>query len=411
MSPNDGVMSPFSVETTDVFTRLQQAVRGRMSALDGLRGIAIIWVVWHNSDGARAWDRHGILPSLVKLVANIGWVGVQLFFVLSGFLITGILLDQKGSPHQFRNFYVRRALRIFPLYYLMLTLLFIILPALGLAPAVGITNDVQQIWYWLFLANWSIPTIGGPGALSHFWSLAVEEQFYLLWPLAVFGLSRRALGWLCLLLIFSAFVMRVVLFSYGFEYAQWRSYEFTFVRWDALAIGALLALVVRSYSWHLRLQRVVVACIGAAVFYMLAFVVARHNYEPVGQGVAALNQTIAALLFAALLYQALAPCHALFGAWQRFLHNPVLRNAGKYSYAIYVFHYPVLMAMNSFLDGPKGRLQNEWPFLTMLLYVAAAWLISHLLAICSWRLIEQPCLRLKRFFVCTPARAVAADAA
>src|SRR5579862_7894518 len=139
-------------------------------ALDGLRGVAILSVMVEH-----------LAP---RLLAGGGWVGVDLFFVLSGFLITGVLLDGKDDPHRGRTFYVRRALRIFPLYYATLAL--ITFGPLAKALALGLSAQTLG-WYWIYGTNWQIALgmahIGGP--IAYFWSLAVEEQFYLIWPLII----------------------------------------------------------------------------------------------------------------------------------------------------------------------------------------------------------------------------------
>ena len=140
-----------------------------------------------------------------------GWIGVDLFFVLSGFLITGILYDAKGGPHYFRNFYMRRSLRIFPLYYAFLILIFAVMPLLR---ASGADHVGKQVWMWTYLSNVLFARVGWegmPAHTTHLWSLAIEEQFYLLWPLLVWLASRRRLIQLCVGSIAVAFATRLVL--------------------------------------------------------------------------------------------------------------------------------------------------------------------------------------------------------
>lgn len=404
MNQKEFAVSEGRDETPDIFANLQQIIRGRMPELDGLRGIAVLSVVWHNGIWGSHWETHGTLARLLNLSAGIGWVGVQLFFVLSGFLITGILLDEKNSPHHLRNFYVRRVLRIFPLYYATLIFFFIALPALGVNPVLDIDRNAQQIWYWLFLSNWSIPIIGGPGALSHFWSLAVEEQFYLVWPFAILLLSQKGLAKLCLLLVATALIVRIGLIEYNLEYATWRAYEFTFARWDALAIGALLALAVRNRVWHAWVQVVVYRLVVAALLYILVFIAIEHNYAPVEHGIAAINQTVAALLFAGLIYLGITSFSPSSESWRRFLNNSALRKVGKYSYAIYVIHYPLLVFFNLHINQYLEGFNTEYPLLFTPARVIAVAVISYFLAVCSWYVLEQPFMRLRRFFVDEKAR-------
>src|SRR5438067_7660244 len=188
--------------------------RGHILALDGLRGIAILLVVvchfvsnLHIAADGWAWP--------LVAIAHAGWTGVDLFFVLSGFLITGILIDARGSDSYFKAFYARRALRIVPAYYGFLFAIFVVLPFLHL----GAGNDYMlarehQSWYWLYLTN-VMMAIGeipgrGPYPSTLFWSLAVEEQFYLLWPLIVAASPPRTLRKICVGGVVLCVVLRIV---------------------------------------------------------------------------------------------------------------------------------------------------------------------------------------------------------
>lgn len=398
MNSKDSTLSLQHSDAAAVFTQLQSVVRGRMPVLDGLRAFAVLSVLWHNTVWSGRWEATDIFSRWLKVAINGGWVGVQLFFVLSGFLITGILLDEKGAPHQIRNFYARRVLRIFPLYYATLCLLFFIFPALGwFLSALGGATD-GQIWYWAFLANWSIPTIGGPGKVSHFWSLAVEEQFYLVWPFVVMGFSRRNLARFCFALIASALAIRAAMIAYDIEFAQWRAYEFTFVRWDALACGALLAIAVRSAELHEALRRFAKPVFAATLIYVLVAIADFHGYGAVEKGLGALNQTMAAILFSTLIYFAITQAKTL-SIGQQLLSSAPLRNIGKYSYAIYVFHYPVALVVQGWWTKTLSQHTSAFSTSGMMARVLLVFVISYTLALCSWYLIEQPCLRLKRFFI------------
>src|ERR1043165_9488354 len=157
-------------------------------ALDGLRGVAVLVVMLHN---LTILEQRDSLPARLWVFATDScWIGVQLFFVLSGFLITGILLDERGAPRFFRDFYLRRQLLIFPLYYLVLIVRFAIVPRF--VPDTSVPLDVA-LGFWLYLSNWTDLYTHGVNGFGHFWSLAVEEQFYLAWPLAVARLGARGL--------------------------------------------------------------------------------------------------------------------------------------------------------------------------------------------------------------------------
>ncbi len=188
-------------------TRRPQA--GVIPALDGLRGIAIILVMLHHFTNYRPTSG---IDGLIGSVVFFWWTGVDLFFVLSGFLITGILLDTRGSERYFTTFYARRILRIFPLYYLVLFLAFVVLPKFpAVHPVLAGQADLPPQWpYWLYLTNFSIADRGwGHGWVDVGWSLAIEEQFYLVWPLVIWLCPPRLVALLCAVIIVAEPVARV----------------------------------------------------------------------------------------------------------------------------------------------------------------------------------------------------------
>ena len=221
------------------------------AALDGVRGVAIALVLAthflapfsaaaRNQREGRGW----ILAHLF----DAGWVGVDLFFVLSGFLITGILADAKGGRHYFRNFYIRRSLRVFPLYYGVLLVCCVILPLLG----VGTIESGKQGWLWGYGVS-LFPMFSGAEfrlgndmnlLFTHFWTLAVEEHFYLVWPLLVCFMGRQTLMRLCVGLGVLAFVARCVCVKLGASTPV--MYEVTFLRMDGMLAGAWAALAIRG---------------------------------------------------------------------------------------------------------------------------------------------------------------------
>ncbi len=148
-----------------------------MPALDGIRGIAVSLVLLCHFVGA--YEPTTTVGGIVYAVLRSGWCGVDLFFVLSGFLITGILVETKTAPNFFRSFYMRRFLRIFPLYYALLFVWFGVLGSLAARfgwDAYAIGRD-RQLWYWAYLGNWLRPSRELVGAIAHLWTLAIEEQF------------------------------------------------------------------------------------------------------------------------------------------------------------------------------------------------------------------------------------------
>src|SRR3984885_11738011 len=149
----------------------------RIPQLDAVRGLAVLSVLLHNTDVDPAFP--------LGFIAANGWMGVDLFFVLSGFLITGILVDTKNSDGYFRNFYVRRCLRIWPLYYSLLFFMFVIVRFLSQSEFQAVVQTSSPWWAFpLFLQNFLLPiSTNAAGPLGVTWSLAIEEQFYLVWPL------------------------------------------------------------------------------------------------------------------------------------------------------------------------------------------------------------------------------------
>jgi peptidoglycan/LPS O-acetylase OafA/YrhL len=216
-----------------------QCQTGRLPELDAVRGLAVLLVLMHNTD---------VNPDLhLGLIVRNGWMGVDLFFVLSGFLITRVLLRTKNSERYYKNFYIRRCLRIWPLYYSALLLMFVIVPWLHPSGTRTIFGERSSPWwaYPLFLQNFlvPIPTMA-TGLLGVTWSLAVEEQFYLVWPLVVRVFTETQLRRIALGVIGLSPVLRVCLSLHKVNI-----YSNTFCRLDGLMAGSLLALILSSRSF------------------------------------------------------------------------------------------------------------------------------------------------------------------
>src|ERR1035437_9377640 len=231
--------------------------RGHIPALDGLRGVAILMVLMlHFYNEAAINAQYPLFGPIVTKLALSGLYGVQLFFVLSGFLITGILLDSKGGANYFRNFYMRRFLRIFPLYYGTLCVLFLILP--HVVPFDEGAQDIasRQGWLWAYLSNlpWSGSNWDSSNVfrLGHFWSLCVEEHFYFLWPLVVYACSKQKLVRLCVIIMVCCLLVRLIhTVADGPRLFEWSSIW----KLDGLALGSLLAASLRESSLSFRLSR------------------------------------------------------------------------------------------------------------------------------------------------------------
>jgi peptidoglycan/LPS O-acetylase OafA/YrhL len=336
----------------------------KIPQLDGVRGIAILVVMIHNS---------GQLP---RLFAN-GWMGVDLFFVLSGFLITGILLDTKHSESYFKNFYARRCLRIWPLYYSLLFFMFVLVPYLRPSAAHIVFEKSPPWWaYPLFLQNFFLPvSTNAAGPLAVTWSLAIEEQFYLVWAFVVRFCSAAQVRRVALAVICLSPVVRFYLSSHHVYL-----YTNVFCRLDGLMAGSLLALLVRSESF-LPSRFVKVAWVSLLAAAPLAFVTAALNANWIVFSFTALASV--AFVYISLFSQ------------QSWLHlgmtNRFLVYTGTISYGLYLLHkIPFDMVQLFHLDQHPS------------LVLAVAMLGGYVLAALSWKFLEKPFLSLKRFFEFKP---------
>lgn len=353
-----------------------------LPALDGIRGIAILLVLFFHSglivNGTGFWGQ------IYNQLARSCWCGVDLFFVLSGFLITGILLDTRDQPHYFQSFYARRILRIFPLYYGVLAWLFLQNPWFP-----------DQLWYWLYLQNWG-PTLGGavpPMVVQPFWSLAVEEQFYLLWPFLIWCIPRRRLGMFCCLLFLGSLAARILARMQDLDVMT--IYTVTPFRLDTLSAGALIAVWLRDETHRNRLQRVLLPGLGLSGLGLLALLVRERGFyldSPLTQTLGYSLFSVFCALMIALVVQ--RSTEERYG--KRFLENRLLRHLGNRSYAIYIFQMMVLIPINtSYQAHWKAADPSGWQ--GFLMFVEGVILIL-LLAELSWHCYEKQFLKLKRFF-------------
>jgi peptidoglycan/LPS O-acetylase OafA/YrhL len=361
---------------------------GRVPELDGIRGLAILMVLqFHWAEGL---TRMNSVESTLYSVLRCGWLGVDLFFVLSGYLITGVLADAKAKPHYFKNFYMRRVLRIFPAYYgFVFFAQFVLPPLLRLGHHQAIWQDTDFWWYWLHLTNIGL-AIHAPGAqgFSHFWSLAVEEQFYLLWPLLIFCLSRRAAMRTTMGLIMLAPVLRTILALMG--NSQPAAYVLMPCRADALAMGAWLALAQREGALNpafVGKARVVMWVCAAAVVGI--FIGSGWSMEIENRAMQTVGLTIADLWFACFLGQAVAG-----GAWD-FLRGRVLRRFGKYSYVVYIWHVPLHAMLWKLYAGLHVASALPTQFLGLIPFLFFGSFACLGIGALSWRFYEGPFLKLK----------------
>jgi peptidoglycan/LPS O-acetylase OafA/YrhL len=393
-------------------------VNRKLQSLDGLRAVAILLVFFHHmQDHILVLN----LPTfLIRMYVGQGWMGVDLFFVLSGFLITGILLDTREADNYFTGFYARRILRIFPLYYLVLTVV-IIAGIRFHSPAVTATLPLpEDRWlYYCYLTNW----LGlwkahwGPNYanyLAHFWSLAVEEQFYLFWPLVVWLVRPRSIPWIAGALAALAALIRLAWVAHSG--AQMAIALATVSRMDALFIGALCAYLFRDHERMLRIRKWLpwIASLGVGS-YLLAFsavllfpqraAVLLFGPAPVVHQLDDVTllltecggYTMLALGFGALVLLA-AHTEAESNWMQKFLKSRWLAPIGLYSYGIYVFHVPINGAASIFVyprifrGGANGDAVMECAYIVVLA------LVTFIVSALSYEFFEKKILRLKRHF-------------
>lgn len=372
--------------TTEETTASHPKRMPHIRALDGVRGLAIALVLMVHLLESNDSPKGSALLHLIVSLKNTGWVGVDLFFALSGFLITGILFDSLGEQHYFRNFYVRRALRIFPLYYGVLLVLFLIFRP---------TWDTgRQLYLQLaYLQNtplwWNAPQVGMLRGLTvHLWSLAVEEQFYLAWPIIVLLVrDRRKLMWVAFGLVLTAPLVRTALLMHGAAFAT--TYTSTICRADSLLSGAWLALAVRG-EWRDRILRLapvtfwiaILCCLGIAwktgTFYWDKNVLV----NTVGYSALA----VAGTSLIAMALRAGSATTAIMDTYP-------LRWLGKYSYGIYVLH-----PMVGFFYIPWVQAHVHGKIAQHLATAAATLAIALPVAWISYHFYERRFLRLKRYF-------------
>ena len=318
-------------------------------ALDGIRGIAIILVLFHHFT---ILDPVTTAGAWLAFVALLGWSGVDVFFVLSGFLITGILIDSRGSARYFTSFYARRTLRIFPIYYLTVFVSFVVLPRFPRWQMLLVGGaDVPQWPYWTYLVNFAIAERNQfvHGILDVAWSLAIEEQFYLVWAAVVFLLAPRWLGALCAVIVLAAPLARGFALDAGAHNVD--VYVLPHFRADALATGGLLAWLARRGGLQ-RFEAISPWWVAGAAAAALAAAIADGTPWWWGPMLQRWGYTAFALTGAGLIVAAVTRPAGSF--WPRMLSAGWLRAFGKYSYCMYLIHLPVSRVVREFVHRCAG---------------------------------------------------------
>jgi peptidoglycan/LPS O-acetylase OafA/YrhL len=385
----------------DALEHGDQVSQERVKSLDGVRGVAILLVLFVHFTPDPAMPTR--IESWIFKFIQAGWIGVDLFFVLSGCLITGILLDAKSSPDYFKNFYMRRMLRIFPLYYGALVVVFLVLPAAGLLGGASFeTMRATQLYHWLYLTNVGWYALGTQALfttqmdLTNFWTLAVEEHFYLVWPAVVYFSTARTVRRVAILLIVSAFAIRCL---YFFQYGSASQfYYLTPCRWDSLAAGAFVAAAIREYGLA-RLRQYIPYAVAAAVVSGLFLLMCLLWMKGLWSG-AAIIRTVGlsalALGFAAMIFLVL---QLPVGGWaDRMVGCGFLRFFGKYCYGLYIIHGLMISFLSYLIPAEIWLSRFSSMFVGSLTLAFLKIAICVPLAMISWHLYEKQFLKLKRYF-------------
>jgi peptidoglycan/LPS O-acetylase OafA/YrhL len=330
---------------------------------DGLRALAALAVIGF----------HLQLPGM-----SLGWVGVHFFFVLSGFLITRILLSTKDEPGYFRNFYAGRSIRIFPIYYLTF------IAVIGVALARG-WNLRDWPAYALYLQNWVLSESqfapAFPPYLDHTWSLASEEQFYLLWPAVVYITRSRTLAVTCVALIILAPISRAISVVGGNPSAVFAPLPAVV---DCLAWGALTVLALQFGKRLMGIALYALSLLAIAAVVIVLHIGIANFWTPQGWALSMSGGVVFPSLLASLGTTLLIIVYFDAGWISRALEWLPLRYLGRISYGFYLYHWPILVVVRRLLG------------LTRIQEIGVVVIVTMLAATASFELIERPLRRLKR---------------
>lgn len=344
-----------------------------ISSLDGLRGIAALSVLFFHYTYTFFKQLSGTewyYP--IYHFINFGWLGIDLFFVLSGFLITRILLKHHDSPHYYKTFYCRRVLRIFPIYYTVLFFYLMFYPF------------DNQFFLWTYSSN-IFPSVKIIDELSHFWSLAVEEHFYLLWPIAMSLFFTRGLITFCSTIIVLSLMSKLIMFYQGFQLTY--IYHFSLNCFDAMALGSLLAIlndknllptILKDGHLNLTFTLMTIFSISNILYFF--------NEEKGFYSLLYLTFTFS-IYFCVLIQLIYKKQKNII---TKLCNIAFLRRLGLYSYGIYLFHLPMQQLTTKLLQT-SPLTHHLW---SVLLSLCLTVFLSGL----SYHLIESKFLSLKKHF-------------
>ena len=348
-----------------------------------MRGIAILLVVFYHNFG------------FVKYFF-FGWLGVDLFFVLSGFLITDILLKTVNKQGYFKNFYAKRVLRIFPLYYLSLIIFLVVLPGIKGFPLDFDFYADHQWWYWTYLQNWFLIfyDVGNTStAIQHYWSLAVEEQFYIVWPLVIFFVRKPKL----LLTIVGFLLLAVIctrLYMWTIQIKDLNYFGlYTYTRIDGICIGSMLAILQFMRSTFINRYFTGLVLLLAALNFVFYFINKAYNFSY--PYLAIVGYTTFAVLFAIIVHEVIQDNNKFLN---RILNIRLLRFFGKISYGLYIFHWPVYLILYDWMDKKvRAAITLSENSLAILVSILLT-IIGVVISIISFYTFERYFLKKKKAF-------------
>lgn len=356
------------------------SVYNRIVAIDGIRGLAVILIlIWHFGNNALA-NNGSKLANYFKLITTYCWSGVDLFFVLSGFLLGGILLKNKNSPYYFKTFYFRRICRIFPLYFLVLTLIFLLILPNVESSSWSHETPIPNWTYFAFCQNifMGLEATLGNKWLTHTWSLGLEEQFYIILPLIIYFLPKRAL--IGLLVICSLLAP-----YFRYQSNNWfEAFNFLHCRFDALFVGVLAAILIQSevFSNWLRKKGLLLLCllfIGILVILLMsANLISIYSY---------LENSVFAITYALLI---IIIAGGTSPQLNKLFETKLLVKTGLISYCLYLVHQPINGLLHHLIYSSSPMINTfEQLFITIL-----SLSISVLISIASFNYFERHFLKV-----------------